>query len=428
MSTSLTLLFVSLLFCLLIGIPVGFSIGISCMVYLYVGGYPPIDIMVMRMVNGCKSFSMLAMPLFVFSGALMVYGSTPRLMKFANMLLRRVPGGMGATAMAACGFFGAVSGSGVASAAAIGSICGPEMVRQGYSKGLTAGLIAAGGTMACIIPPSIVMVVYAGCTGCSIGDMFVGGVVPGTLTILALIILNGYFAKKHGVGDQESMHYSAKEKLKITLDALLPLAMPVFVLGSVFAGLATPTEAGVIAVVYSFILAIFVYRELSFKEFFNVAANSVITTAVIMIIISAATPFGWIMSVENVPALFSGWITSVTTNPVIILGFFFIILLILGCFMETVCVILLVTPILLPIAQQLGIDTVHFGIAMLMNLMVGSLTPPLSVNLFTSCRVLNMRIDEAFPDTLYVIGVVTIMALLTLIFPDISLGLVRLLR
>ena len=223
------------------------------------------------------------------------------------------------------------------------------------------------------------------------------------------------------------MHYSAKEKLKITLDAFLPLAMPVFVLGSVFAGLATPTEAGVIAVVYSFILAIFVYRELLFKEFFNVAANSVITTAVIMIIISAATPFGWIMSVENVPALFSGWITSVTTNPVIILGFFFIILVILGCFMETVCIILLVTPILLPIAQQLGIDTVHFGIAMLMNLMVGSLTPPLSVNLFTSCRVLNMRIDEAFPDTLYVIGVVTIMALLTLIFPDISLGLARLL-
>lgn len=428
MNSALLALFIALVISLLIGIPVGFSIGISCLVYLYVGGYPPVDILVMRMVNGCKSFSMLAMPLFIFSGALMVYGSTPRLMKFANMLLRRVPGGMGATAMAACGFFGAVSGSGVASAAAIGSICGPEMLRQGYSKGITAGLIAAGGTMACIIPPSIVMVVYASSTGVSVGDMFVAGVGPGILTIVALILLNCFLAKKRHVGEADAHTYTAKEKLKITLDAILPLLMPIFVLGGVFTGLATPTEAGVVAVVYSLILAVFVYREISFKEFFDVASGSVVTAAIIMLIISTATPFGWIMAIENVPSLFSQWVLSWTSSPFLILALLFVILLVLGCFMETVCIILLVTPIFLPIANSLGIETVHFGVAMLMNLMVGSLTPPLSVNLFTSCRVLGIRIDEAFPDTLYVIAVVTVMAVLTLAFPGISMGLIHLFR
>lgn len=428
MTTPLILLFVSLGVCLLIGIPVGFSIGIGCLTYLYVGGYPPIDMMVMRMVNGCKSFSMLAMPLFIFSGALMVYGSTPRLMKFANMLLRKIPGGMGATAMAACGFFGAVSGSGVASAAAIGSICGPEMLKQGYSKGITAGLIAAGGTMACIIPPSIVMVVYAGSAGVSVGDMFMAGFGPGILTIVALILLNCYFAKRRGVGEEYNVSYTGKEKLKITLDAILPLLMPICVLGGVFLGIATPTEAGVVAVLYSMFLAVFVYKEITFKNFFDVASGSVITAAIIMLIISTATPFGWIMSVENVPSLFSNWLLSFTSNPAVILGFFFVLLLILGCFMETVCIILLVTPILLPIALQMGIDPVHFGVAMLMNLMVGSLTPPLSVNLFTSCRVLGIKIDEAFPDTLWVILVVAVMALLTLAIPEISLFLVEIFK
>ena len=182
MNTGLIVLFVVLGICLLIGLPVAFSIGISCMALLTVNGYPPLDIVVQRMASGAKSFNMMAMPMFIFAGSLMVYGSTPRLMKFANMMLRKMPGGLGATALAACGFFGAVSGSGVASAAAIGKIIGPEMLEQKYPRGLTVGLIAAGGTMACIIPPSIVMVVYASSSGASVGDMFLAGFVPGFIS------------------------------------------------------------------------------------------------------------------------------------------------------------------------------------------------------------------------------------------------------
>lgn len=421
MSIGLIALFIVLAICLVIGVPVAFSIGISCMTLLAINGNPPLDIVVQRMVSGSKSFSMLAMPMFIFAGALMVYGSTPRLMRFANMLLRRIPGGLGATAMAACGFFGAVSGSGVASAAAIGKIIGPEMIEQGYPKGLTAGLIAAGGTMACIIPPSIVMVVYAQSAGVSIGDMFLGGLVPGFLTILALIGLNCFFATRRNKKEDKDPHvYTAKECVEITLDAILPLLMPIFILGGVFSGLCTATEAAVVAVIYSFILAVFVYKELSFKEFFKVASDSVVTTGVIMLIISCATPFGWIMSTQKVPTLFANWLLGITDSKFLIIAFMFLLLLFLGTFMETICIIILVTPILLPIATSLGITPLHFGIAMLMNLMVGSLTPPLSVNLFTSCRVLGMKIDEAFPDTLYVIATVTIMAIMTFSIPVLS--------
>lgn len=421
MSLGLICLFIVLGVCLVIGVPVAFSIGISCMSLLMINGNPPLDIIIQRMASGARSFNMLAMPMFIFAGALMVYGSTPRLMKFANMLLRRVPGGLGATAMAACGFFGAVSGSGVASAAAIGKIIGPEMLDQGYPKGLTSGLIAAGGTMACIIPPSIVMVVYAQSASVSIGDMFLAGVIPGLLTIGALIALNCFFAVRRSKKEAKDPHvYTAKERIHITLDAILPLLMPVCVLGGVFSGLCTATEAAVVAVIYSFILAVFVYRELTFKDFFRVAADSVVTSGVIMLIISCATPFGWIMSTQKVPTLFAEWLMGITSSTVLILAFMFLLLLCLGTFMETICIIILVTPILLPIAMSLGIEPIHFGIAMLMNLMVGSLTPPLSVNLFTSCRVLGIKVDEAFPDTLYVIATVTIMAIITWAVPALS--------
>ena len=175
-----------------------------------------------------------------------------------------------------------------------------------------------------------------------------------------------------------------------------------------------------VAAIYSFILAVFVYRELTLREFYKVAAESVVTTGVIMLIISAATPFGWIMSIQNVPTLFAGWLLSITSSKFFIMAFIFLLLLLLGTFMETMCIIILVTPILLPIAQTLGMGVIHYGVSMLMALMVGSLTPPLSVNLFTSCRVLNVKYDEAFPDTLWVILTVTACALLTFAVPGIT--------
>lgn len=421
----IALLFITLALCLVMGVPVSFSIGISCMVFLLSNGYPPLGILVQRMVGGAQSFTMMSLPMFVFAGALMAYGSTPRLMRLANMLLGRMPGGLGAAAMATCGFFGAVSGSGVASTAAIGSIMGPEMIKQGYSRGITVGLLAAGGTMASIIPPSIVMVVYSASANVSIGDMFLAGFIPGVITILALITLNCVIAKKRGT--QNLAHnYTSKEKVAIWLDALLPLVTPVIILGGVLSGILTATEASVIAALYAFLLAVFVYKEINLKKFVKVACESVVSSSIILFIIAAATPFGWIMATQNIPQMFTTALLTLTSNPYVILGIFFVLLLILGCFMETICIIILMTPILLPIAKQMGLEPVHFGIAMLMNLAVGGCTPPLSVCLFTSCRILKMRIEESFPDMWYVLIVVTLCALLALVWPDLSMFLVNL--
>ena len=421
----IALLFITLALCLVMGVPVSFSIGISCMVFLLSNGYPPLGILVQRMVGGAQSFTMMSLPMFVFAGALMAYGSTPRLMRLANVLLGRMPGGLGAAAMATCGFFGAVSGSGVASTAAIGSIMGPEMIKQGYSRGITAGLLAAGGTMASIIPPSIVMVVYSASANVSIGDMFLAGFIPGVITILALITLNCVIAKKRGT--QNLAHnYTSKEKVAIWLDALLPLVTPVIILGGVLSGILTATEASVIAALYAFLLAVFVYKEINLKKFVKVACESVVSSSIILFIIAAATPFGWIMATQNIPQMFTTALLTLTSNPYVILGIFFVLLLILGCFMETICIIILMTPILLPIAKQMGLEPVHFGIAMLMNLAVGGCTPPLSVCLFTSCRILKMRIEESFPDMWYVLIVVTLCALLALVWPDLSMFLVNL--
>ena len=421
----IALLFITLALCLVMGVPVSFSIGISCMVFLLSNGYPPLGILVQRMVGGAQSFTMMSLPMFVFAGALMAYGSTPRLMRLANMLLGRMPGGLGAAAMATCGFFGAVSGSGVASTAAIGSIMGPEMIKQGYSRGITAGLLAAGGTMASIIPPSIVIVVYSASANVSIGDMFLAGFIPGVITILALITLNCVIAKKRGT--QNLAHnYTSKEKVAIWLDALLPLVTPVIILGGVLSGILTATEASVIAALYAFLLAVFVYKEINLKKFVKVACESVVSSSIILFIIAAATPFGWIMATQNIPQMFTTALLTLTSNPYVILGIFFVLLLILGCFMETICIIILMTPILLPIAKQMGLEPVHFGIAMLMNLAVGGCTPPLSVCLFTSCRILKMRIEESFPDMWYVLIVVTLCALLALVWPDLSMFLVNL--
>ena len=248
-----------------------------------------------------------------------------------------------------------------------------------------------------------------------------GGVAPGLLTIIALIALNSFFAVRRQKKENKDPHeYTVNERMKIILDALLPLLMPVAILGGVFSGLCTATEAAVVAVVYALFLAVFVYRELTLKDFFKVSADAVVSTGVIMLIISVASPFGWLMSTQKVPQMFASWLMSITDSKFLILAFIFLLLMILGMFMETVCIIILTTPILLPIAVSVGLTPLHFGIALLMTLMVGSLTPPLSVNLFTSCRVLGMKVDEAFPDTLYVIGTVALMAILTFTIPGLA--------
>ena len=421
----IVLIFVALGAFLILGIPVAFSIGISVISFLLYQGYPSPMVMAQRMVDGARSYTMMALPMFIFAGALMAYGSTPRLMRLANMLVSKVPGGLGAASLVTCGFFGAVSGSGVASTAAIGGIVGKEMLKQGYGLGITAGILAGGGVMATLIPPSLVMVIYAGSTGVSVGDLFIAGIGPGVFIILLLILMNCLIAKKRHIGQGKVIHYTAGDRIKIIADAILPLFLPVLIIGGVISGVLTPTESSVIATVYALFLAVFVYKEMSFKDFLKATSDSVVTSAIILFIISAATPFGWLMATQNVPQIFTEALLNFTTNPYMILAVFFGLLWVLGCFMETICIIILITPILFPIVTSMGMDPIHFGVAMMANLAVGGITPPLSVGLFTACRILGCKIEQTFPDVLYIVAVITVGAALTFIFPELSLSLVE---
>ncbi|MBR4549481.1 MAG: TRAP transporter large permease [Oscillospiraceae bacterium] len=411
-------LFGVMLVTLLIGVPVGFSIGMSCLAFLLTAGNP-LTILSQRMCDGVSSFTMMALPMFMLSGAIMAYGSSPRLMRLARLIMGKIPGGIGAAGCAALGFFGAVSGSGVASTAAIGGLMGPEMVKDGYGRGITASLMAAGGAMASLIPPSLVMVVYGASSGASIGEMFLAGIIPGVMVIVGLMILIIVIAIKRNYPSGYEKH-DLKQIIYIVADALLPLMTPVIILGGVLSGLFTPTESAVISCVYAFFLAVFVYRELDFKKFIKVAADSAVASAVILLIISAATPLGWILAIENVPQNFTAWLLGITSNKYIIIVVITLILLLEGTFMETVSIVILMTPILLPIMKSFGYTAVQFGIILLMNTAIGSLTPPLSVCLFTGCRIVGIRIEDSFPDVLYVMGVVFIVLLVVTIFPQVQ--------
>jgi len=414
----------------LIGAPIWLSIGLSSMSFLSTSGFPPLSIVAQKMVDGVNSTTLMALPLFVLSGNIMSYGCTPKLMKLANLLLGRIPGGLGAASCGGCAFFGAVSGSGVATTAAIGGIMGPEMVNKGYSKGYTASLLACAGSMGAIIPPSICMVVYASCTGASIGRLFAGGVIPGVLTILVLMVYNTFVSKQRGYGSKV-ISYSGKEKLRIILDAIPSLLMPFFVLGSILAGIATPTEAATIAVFYSLFLACIIYKELKLSKVLDVLIKSSISSSAIMIIMASAAPFGWIMAVENIPTMVAQGILSISDSRFVITLLISILLLILGTFMETNSIIILLVPMLYPVMTGIGMDPIHFGVMLALNLAVGGCTPPLAVALFTSTRILGIQVEDTFPDIIITcfmmciaLALVTAIPAITLTIPNLMFGTV----
>lgn len=418
-------LFGVLAIALILGVPVGFAISLSALIALAVDGSTSLVIIAQRITNGGMSFTLLALPLFIFAGNLMAYGCTPRLMNFANMLLGRKKGGIATAGSVACAFFGAVSGSGVATTAAIGSIVAPEMVKQNYGKGYTASLIAASGTLGCLIPPSISAVVYAGVAGTSVGKQLFAGVGPGILTMLCLIGCNYLICHRKGYGDTGTVphKYTPREKLHITIQAIPPFIMPIIILGGIMSGIVTPTESAAIAVVYALILALFVYRELTLKELYQCMGRSIVASAVITLIMSAAAPFAWILTVENVAQTLSAWVFAISQSKIFIYAAISIIILILGTFMEATSIIIIMTPILLPIVQALGMDPIVFGTLIIAGTDIGAVTPPLAVCLYTACDIVKIKIQDVFPDIWYVLAAMCIGMIGVLLFPQLSLWL-----
>ncbi len=378
------ILFGTMFILMFIGVPVVIAMLAACVVLLISLGTYPLVLIPQRIMVSLDSFPMLAAPLFILAGELMAGSSiSKRLVDVVSVFLGKSRSGMGVVTIIACTIFAALTGSGPATVAAIGAVMMPALLKQGYDSGDAAGLIACGGTLGPIIPPSICMIVYACTMSQSVIYMFMGSVIPGLMIAAGLIVTNMVLCHRKNIQPIET-HYTAKEVLRLVWKSLGVLATPVLVLGSIYGGIATPTEAAVVACVYSAALGFF-YKDLNLKILLAIVRKSAAQSAVLSIILGAAGPFGWVLSATKVPTILTEAFISYIPNPSIYLALFTILLFILGAIMYNIPVICILGPVLIPVGVAMGLDPLHLGIVFCVNLIVGFVTPPFGTNLFAAC-------------------------------------------
>lgn len=416
-------LFIALVVTLVLNMPVGIAIGVSSLCAILADGRISSLYIVQQLVTSADSFPLMAIPLFILAGELMGAGGvSKRLLNVCNVFLGRFTGGLATVTIVLCMFFAAVSGSGPATVAAIGSMVIPTMLDKGYSKSFTLALIATAGSIGVIIPPSIPMVIYGVSTSTSISSLFMAGFLPGILIGFSLIVVSYLYCKKQGwKGDERK--YTAKEKLAAIWDAKWALLNPIIILGGIYAGIFTPTEAAAVAAVYAFICGAFIYREFNIKEMFATIGNACNTTGTTMVIIGCATAFTKILTIEKIPGAITNGIINFTDNKILILLLINVLLLIVGCFMDTTPAMMVLAPILLPIAAQFGVDPIHFGIVMVVNLAIGFITSPLGINLFVASRVGRSDLETVCSGIIKFILVMVVDLLLITFIPAISMTL-----
>lgn len=420
-------LFISLIIFLILNLPVGIAIGLSSLVAVMATGTLSHSYIVSTIVAASDSFPIMAIPLFILAGELMGGGGVSRrLLNVVNVFFGRITGGLAICTVAVCMFFAAVSGSGPATVAAVGSMVVPTMLQKGYSKKFTLALIACAGSIGVIIPPSIPMVIYGVSTGTSISGMFMAGFLPGFLIGGVLMILCYVYAKKNGwTGDNTK--YSFNQALNIIWDAKWALINPLIILGGIYGGFFTPTEAAGVAAVYAFICGVFIYKELNLKGLYKTVAGACSTTGTTMVIIGCATAFTKILTIQQIPVMITNAILGITSNQILILLLINVLLLIVGCFMDTTPAMMVLSPILLPIALSFGMSPIHFGIIMVVNLAIGFITPPLGINLFVAARISNEPLDTVTDGIVpFILAMIFCLILITYI-PSISMYLPKLL-
>ena len=381
------ILFISFFIFLILGVPIGICLGLSSVCAILYSG-TSLTIVATNMYSGISKFLLLAIPFFVLSGNIMAKaGISKRLIKFVDTCVGHKKGGIAIVCVIVACFFGAISGSGPATVAALGAVLIPAMVEQGgFSAPFSTALMATSSSIAIVIPPSIAFVVYASITGTSIADMFMAGIVPGLLMGVALVIVVMLEAKKHNIKPSREKA-SGKERWDAFKDAFWGFLMPIIILGGIYAGIFTPTESASVACIYALIISVFVFREVNLKTLYKIFADSCVSSAVVLFVVSMSAPFGWFMTTENIPTILSTTIMAIFTNKFVILFVMNLLLLFLGCFLETQSIILLVTPILLPIATALGVSPIALGLIIIVNTSIGMITPPMAVNLFVATGV-----------------------------------------
>lgn len=411
---------------LIIGMPVAWSIASSSLLTLLVSlpHLPAATTVAQRIGTGLDSFALLAIPLFILSGELMNKGGIAhRLIAFAKTLVGSLPGGLALINVISAMLMGAVAGSAMAAASAMGSILGPEMEREGYSKEFGAAVNITASTTGLVIPPSNVLIVYSLASGgVSIAALFLAGYIPGLLTGLFLMIVAAIWAKRKGykVGKRSSV----KEIFKSFTNAILSLFLLVVVIGGIVAGIFTATEASAIAVLYSMLLG-FYYKEITFSKLPDILLASCITTSIVMLLIGASMSMSWVLSYEDIPQEISSGLLALSDNPIIILLLINLILLFVGIFMDMTPAVLIFTPIFLPVVVELGMDPVHFGIVMVLNLCIGLCTPPVGSVLFVGVGIAQTTIEKVVKPLLPLFIAMILALFLVTYFPELSLWLPR---
>ncbi|WP_070120896.1 TRAP transporter large permease [Bacillus marinisedimentorum] len=416
-------LFGSFALFLLLSVPIGISLGLATLVTIYYSGSLPIEFLMKELVTSVDSFPLMAVPFFILAGEIMGKGGiSERLFNFANSLVGNKTGGFAIATIITCMFFAAISGSGPATVAAIGGIMIPAMVRNGYDKKFATVTVAAAGSIGVIIPPSIPMVIYGVVGSTSIGDMFIGGIIPGILVGLAMMVWAYLYSKKKGFKGLDEPT-SLKKIGQSFWAAKWALLIPVIILGGIYGGFFTPTEAAVIAVVYGLFAGLVLYKELTIRDLPKVFADSALTTATVLIIVGTATAFGRFLTIEQIPNKVATAMMSISDNSIVIILLITLLLLFVGMFMDTLAAIIILTPILLPIGIQLGYDPIHFGIIMVVNLAIGFITPPLGVNLFVASGISGLSIETLSKSIVpYFVAMVFTLLLITFI-PQLTMFL-----
>ena len=420
------LLFGSLAVCLVLTVPIAIALAISTLCVI-VAGYPAamLNMLAQAMVTSIDNYALMAIPFFMLLGIIMEKtGIAQGLIKLAEAMVGSKPGGLGTAAIVACMFFAAISGSGPACVAAIGTIMIPAMKQQGYDDAYSGALLASGSTIGPVIPPSIPMIVYGATVGVSVTGLFASGVIPGLLMGGVLIWYNKRVSKKRGYKGSDTANVDKKAVLKESIWAIL---MPVIVLGGIYAGVFTPTEAAVVGVVYALFVGKFVYRQLTLQKFLDGLLEAGVLSASVMIVMGGASTFGRILTLEKVPTLLANTLLGISDSPVIIMLMINVLLLIDGMFIDTTSSIILFAPLLCPIATQLGYDLTYFGLVMCVNLCIGFLTPPLGVNLFVAQKVSGSKLESVIKEVWPMIIILTLLLVVIIAFPQLSLFLPKLL-
>jgi C4-dicarboxylate transporter, DctM subunit len=386
-------LFLPFIIGLIAGVPISISLALGAIVFLIFSPFP-LQVLTVQMYQSTTSFPLMAIPFFVLAGDLMSRtGVTLRLMQFAKIIVGRIKGGLSQVMIVTGTVFAGLSGSAVADTAAMAKVLGPDMEKEGYDKNYVAALSASCGVLGPVIPPSTMMIIYGATINVSIGALFVGGIIPGLIIALGLMVtaLIIGIRKDH---PKALSAFSFSILFQGFKDAALALLMPLIIIVGIRGGVFTPTEGGAIAVFYSLLLGCLVYRSLTMKDLLESLINSGITASIIMLIVAASNPFGWILSIEKIPQLMAEIVTGISTNKWLILLVINFFLLFVGMFMETAAIIVLLGPILAPIAVSVGIDPVHFGVLMVVNLTIGMATPPVGVNLFVAAPIMQTSIEK----------------------------------